>query len=201
MAGANGSDTRRRIEAQLIRLVARYGYPDLRLEELFRASGVDRDQFALHFDGLDDCFMETWARIDQERRELSLVALEEGTDWRSSLRAALLAGLRFLAADPERARFYAIEVVSIPESHAEPREEAVKRIREAIAAGDPRAERPEIMATALADGIAGGIWMRIATLIGEGRAADLPDHLPQLMYSVVLPYYGRAVADEELSRK
>jgi AcrR family transcriptional regulator len=202
MGGQDGRPgaERRAIEAALVTLAAKYGYTDLRLEELLQRAGVAREEFEREFASLDECFSLTWRRIDEERRQLTSAALDGERDWRSGIRAALAAALGFLAEDPDRARFYVIESVSAPESHAGPREEAVRRIRAAIAAGDPNHERPELMTRALADAIAGGIWMRLSTVIGEGRAAELPGELSQLMYFVVLPYFGRRAADEELSR-
>ena len=191
---------RRAIEEALVSLVSSYGFIDLRLDEVLARAGVDQSAFERHFPDLESCFAASWKRIDDERRERTAAAFRSHDEWREGFRAALAATLDFLAHDPVRARFYVLEMISAPEPLAHLREEALKRARRVIAAGDPNPERPEVVANALADGIAGGIWLRLSTLIGEGRAAELPTELPQLMYFVVLPYFGRRAADEELAR-
>lgn len=145
-------------------------------------------------------FAAAWVRADAELCERAGAAFATPGAWRQRIRATLAEILAYLASDPDRARLYVAEAVYAGEELSKRRQASMARLAAMIdtAREDPTATThpPSIVA----DGIAGGIWHQVHRLVYNGRAAELPAELPQLMYLVVLPYMGTRAAAQELGR-
>lgn len=191
---------RDRICRALLELIGERGYSALTLAELLERAAVDHTTFKSQFADLEDCYAAVWDEVNFEFDQRVFPAVMEPGPWRDRARAALEAGLRFLAEDDARARLYVSEVMFAGAALRERRETAMRRMIALIDLGRAEAPDPEQVPDILADAIAGAIWHRANHLIRHGRSAELPSDLPQLLYLVLLPYLGSEVAQDELGR-
>lgn len=192
-------DERGRIGGALIELCFERGYSAASSAALVGRAGLDANAFHRHFADLEDCFLKTLeAEVGRFRREAS--ALDLGGDWRQRTRVGAYASYRFLAADRRLARFFLVEARAAGER---PRL-FVDGILEDLAAQVDRG-RAEMAAggsvgPTTAAALVGGVFNQLYGIVG--RRAPLPPEgviVPQLMYAIVLPYLGPAVAREELT--
>ena len=198
IVGSRSAESHRLADA-LFALVAERGYAETTPEAVWERAGLDEAAFARHFAALPECFLAVWDVVDVELSRRVADAFEERPGpWRERFRAALDAGLRFLAADEGRARLYVTDALYAGEEVAERRRRSLQRLAELIDRARVEMADPERVPSLIADGIAGGIWHRVFRLVGAGRYAELPAELPDLMYVAVLPYCDAHVAEEEL---
>ena len=191
---------RERICAAMIAVTTDRGYEATSIGEIMSRAEADRAAFARHFDSLEDCFLAAWNAVDSELLEKMESAFGSRFDWPDRLRAALSAGMEFLAADERRARFYVSEVLRVDDRMRDRQIRAGERLSLAIDVGreGSQSARPP---GAVADGISGAIWHRVHHLLQSGRASDLPAEVPRFMYLAVLPYRGSVAALAELDRR
>jgi len=191
---------RRRICTALQELVGEVGYTALDAEAVCRRAEVEPVVFDRHFPSLDACFAAVWTSIDVQLSVQMRSGFTVPGGWRERMRNALGVGLRFLAEDEGRARLYLAEFHFAGDGVRIPRASALERLAGLIDRGREEPTAPERLPGTLAEAIAGGIWHRVADLVRAGRAAELPDELPNLMYFVVMPFLGREAAQEERTR-
>jgi AcrR family transcriptional regulator len=189
---------RERLFAALAELVAARGYRRISVDHLVELAAVERAAFDSEFEGLEECFAAAWEAIDRELTRRMSMAYRRPEGWQEGLRAALRAGLGYLAGEDSRARLYVAEVVYVSDSMRDRQREALTRLSATIDLG--REEAPATAPEEISDAIAGAIWHRVHQLVQSGRGADLPGEVPRFMYIAVLPYRGAEAAQEELAR-
>ena len=197
MAGPDGRPPERgRIERALISLSAADGFWSVDERGLLGAADVGVEVFRREFGSLERCYAETWSRVDREFGEAIAAVWGREESWEERMRAGLRATLEFLAEDPERSRFYVVEASApAPEMVVALRDRSVNRVRATIALG---IDGEEGRRAVLSGAIAGGVWHCITAMITDGRAAELPSQVPELMYFILLLSRGREVAEREL---
>jgi AcrR family transcriptional regulator len=188
---------RDRIRAAIVALAAERGYRATSIEHVMKRAGVDRVTFDHHFESLEECFSAAWDELDTDLRRSMEEAFASRDDWQDRLREALTTGMRFLAADEVRARFYISEVLVVDDRMRDRQNRAMDRLSLAIDLGreNPGSDQPPL---GVAEAISGAIWHRVHQLVQAGRTADLPDQVPRFMYLAVLPYRGADAAQAEL---
>jgi AcrR family transcriptional regulator len=189
---------RERICAALIDLVAERGYHSISLEDLLDRADVNHAGFARHFNSLEECFAAAWDDIDVELSRCMTAAYESGEEWQERLREALLAGLRYFAAEPGRATFYIQEALYVNDDLRRRQQTALTRLSSMVDRG--RGDPDGTPSRYIADAISGAIWYRVEQLVRTGKGGELPGEVSQLMYLAVLPYRGPAAAEAELRR-
>ncbi|HEY1286334.1 MAG TPA: TetR/AcrR family transcriptional regulator [Solirubrobacterales bacterium] len=190
---------RGRICAAMIAVAADRGYEAASIDDVVSRANVDRETFARHFEGLEDCFSAAWTALDAELRERMGSAFDSRLEWTDRLRAALSEGMEILAADERRARFYVSEVLRVDDRMRARQHLAMDRLSVAI---DMGREGPDSdpAPQGVADAISGAIWHRVHQLVQSGRTSELPAQVPRFMYLAVLPYRGSSAAQAELNR-
>lgn len=104
----------RLLEAMAI-CVAERGYAATTVAQVVAQAGVSRKTFYEHFADKRACFLAAWeVGTDILFGQLAAVA-EETHDWRARLRSGTEAFLEVLAAEPDFARSFMIEVLSVGE--------------------------------------------------------------------------------------
>jgi AcrR family transcriptional regulator len=191
---------RERIRAALIDVVAELGYRSADVELVLERAGVDRRVFDRHFESLEDCFAAAWGEIDAELSRRMAAAYRRGEDWPASLRAALLAGLAFLAENESRARLYVTEAAVAGDRMRERQRAALVRLSATIDLARTEGDGEDRAPPGIADAVCGAIWHRVQRLVRTGRVRELPDQVRGFMYVAVLPYRGAEPALEELGR-
>lgn len=190
---------RDRICAAMVEQAAKGGFKSAGIDDVVRSAGVDRAAFTRHFDSLEACFAAAWEAVDADLRHVMVTAFDRHGDWQDRLRDSLLAGLRYLAADEGRARFYVAEVLYVNNEMRDRQHAAMTRLALAIDLGrEPSdADRPP---PGISNAISGAIWHRVHQLVMAGRGSDLAAQVSRFMYLSVLPYRGSDAAQAELRR-
>ena len=188
-----------RISAALFDLSVSGGYRNVTLAMVLERAGVDQAAFHRHFSDLDDCFVA----VLSEHTKSFLAAVERAfasqEEWRSQIRAVAFAILEFLNEDPDRGRFLFVESPFGGERAQLIRDQGLEAMYELIDRGRFELDDPESLSRSTAEAIAGTIFTRIHTAILQGELTVGRQMLPELMYTVVLPYLGTEVALAELN--
>ncbi len=189
---------RNRILDAMKALAGERGYHDASVADVIAAAGVTRKAFYKRFEDKEQCFIAAYERELARLLTLTLEAFETQDQWADRVRAALSALLHALARDAAAARVCFIEVMAAGPRAIAARNEAMRGFTIVFDTGrleDDRARPP-----ALALNMVGGMSEIIHREIAAGQAEELPDILPDLMYTAVLPILGPEAAERELDR-
>jgi len=124
---------RGRLLEAMAQCVAAHGYAATTVADVIRRAGVSRKTFYEHFADKRACFLAAWEVGNEILLAQVLAAGEEAGDWRARLRAGADAFLEVLAAEPEFARSFLIEVLSVGEDALARRAEIIERFADALA--------------------------------------------------------------------
>ena len=192
---------RERILAAVAEAVSAKGYAAMNVEDICLAAGVSRRTFYDHYKGKEDVFLAAYDAVTAQLVERVRAAYEANEDPVDRIRECLRAFLEFVASEPAFADMCIVEVMA-----AGP--EAIKRrnavmeafaglIRQGVDEALPKRGRPPAL---VAETIVGGIYEVVYTRVLEDRTSELPDLVPGLLFSVLLPYGGHRMATEEYRR-
>ena len=122
----------RLLEAMAV-CVAERGYAATTVAQVVAHAGVSRKTFYEHFADKRACFLAAW-EVGTDILFAQLVAVAEEThDWRARLRSGSEAFLEVLAAEPDFARSFMIEVLSVGEEALARRAEIHERFAAVLA--------------------------------------------------------------------
>lgn len=189
---------RRQIFDGLVEVCVTVGYGNASVKAVVEAAGLTPAAFERHFTDLEDCF----TAYILELREAFLVqvgnAILQHSNWREQMRAAAYAIVRFWQEDEPRARMILIEVLAAGPRAQLVRDEGMQMMVSLIDQGRQAMPDPQLLTRATAEAIAGAIFNQMRIVLERGEADRGDEHVPGLMYSVVLPYVGAEAALEEL---
>jgi len=124
---------RGRLLEAMAQCVAEHGYAATTVAQVIARAGVSRKTFYEHFADKRACFLAAWEVGNEILLAQVLAAGEEADGWRARLRAGADAFLEVLAAEPDFARSFLIEVLSVGEDALERRAEIIERFADALA--------------------------------------------------------------------
>jgi AcrR family transcriptional regulator len=189
---------RDRISRALVALVGSRGFQNCGLEDVLEVAGVDECEFHRHFSDMENCFLSVWDELAGERAVSCATAYELSPSWRFGMRAVARARLDFLRADRNRARFLLLEVLKAGEAAQVRRDHALAGFAALVDEGRRELEDHDSLSPAVAEYVSGAVnemltrWTRAGTLFEGTHSAR------ELMYVIVRPYLGHAIALEEL---
>ena len=180
---------RERLLAAVVRVTVAKGYESTTVADILGEAGVGRESFYELFDDKLDCMLAAHKLlVDDLEEQVREVYMTEGP-WPQRMRDALNATLDWFAADPDVARFTLVELSTVgPAFRARFQAEfarAITLLEEGMGEDGPKPDFAR--ATALA---VGAILARIYEEIVLGRAAELPQLLPDLTYELLVPFIG-----------
>jgi hypothetical protein len=121
-----------------------------------------------------------------------LIHPEPALPWRERVRRALYALHRFLAADERAAELLLVELGLVADSDHPVAERWTEALFDLIDEGREEPTAPAGLGRMTAEALAGGVCTRLyAAVVRDGRLPDEAEIVPELMYCVVLPYFGR----------
>jgi AcrR family transcriptional regulator len=183
-------DPRRRILDALVETVAQRGYDRTTVERVLHVADVPAPVFGEHFEDKQDCLLQA---LDELIGQLEFVVLERASGaapWPERIRLGLQTLLGALACNPDGARVALVECLSAGEA-------AVARLRAALGAFVPILEQGRAVAASTehlppqaSEAVVGGIAAILHRRVLEGRTAELPALLPDLVYFALMPYLG-----------
>jgi len=184
---------RDRLVDAMARTVAAKGYGATSLGDVCAAAGVSTKAFYQHFADKETCFLATF-RLGVEVLQKGVVAAyARPGPWSERMRRGLATLLEILASEPAFAALAVVEVLAAGPRALECRRDLLAGYLRFFddAPGDATAPRvPRTSAEAVVAGVYGVIFEYVAT----GRAAELPDRLPELTYFMLAPFVGRRSA-------
>jgi AcrR family transcriptional regulator len=113
--------------------VAEHSYGATTIAHVVSHAGVSRKTFYEHFTDKQACFLAAWEVGTDILLEQVLAAGAEADGWRARLRAGADAFLEVLAAEPDFARSFTVEVLSVGEEALTRRAAIIERFADALA--------------------------------------------------------------------
>jgi AcrR family transcriptional regulator len=200
--GLVAPNERERLIAAMAATCARKGYAGTEVEDVLAATGVDRLGFERNFSGKAECALAAVNQILAETTHVAGVAFSPDlADW-EKLIGAVRALLELLAAQPSYAHLAMIEARSSMPAEAYERYGA--GIRVLVAMLDRTREYARVSAPASATrGAIGGAELLIRRELIGGRAENLPQLLPDIIYGTVVPFLDQheALRYRELAKE
>jgi AcrR family transcriptional regulator len=191
---------RERILAAVADVTSAAGYRDMTVADVIVTAGVSRRTFYEHFKNKDDAFM---AAFDAVLAQLLAVVQEayRGEEYPlDRLRAGLMAFLDFVSREPAFARMCIVEALAAGPEAVARRNAAMAQFAALLDGTAAELGTPARPALLTAETIVGGVYEVIYTRVVRGEIRELPQLLPDLMYSAVLPYAGPPAALAEYRR-
>lgn len=171
------------------------GYQAMSVEDIVRAAGVSRRTFYDNFRGKEEAFLTAYDAISVELVQAVRAAYDSTSSFPEGVITCLRTFLEFVAAHPHYADACIVEVLAAGPSALQ-RRDAVMSALAALLHQGAQAMPDSIHPPQLtAETIVGGIYEIVYSRVLQGRTAELPELLPDLAYSMMLPYLGHANAD------
>jgi AcrR family transcriptional regulator len=191
---------RERILSAVADVTSVAGYREMTVEDVIVTAGISRRTFYEHFTNKDDAFLAAFDAVLEQLLSTVQEAYEGEEDGAERLRAGLAAFLDFLAREPAFARMCIVEALAAGSEAVQRRNTAMATFARIIDK-NARASSPPLDPPALtAETVVGGIYEVIYTRVVRGDIRDLPELLPDLVWSAVLPYAGPEAALAEYQR-
>jgi AcrR family transcriptional regulator len=193
---------RQRILAAVADVCHAAGYVSMSVEDIVVTSGVSRRTFYDNFRGKEDVYLAAYDEVSKQLLTGVYAAYEAADGLVARVRDSLNAFLTFVAEEPAFADMCIVEVMAAGPIAIERRNrtmEAFSQMIEKAAADElPKAKLPPALT---AETLVGGIYEVVYSRVLQGRGDELPDLLPDLLFSVVLPYVGQETATSLLKNE
>jgi AcrR family transcriptional regulator len=191
-----------RILAAVADVVSAAGYAAMSVEDIVVTAGLSRRTFYDHFKGKEEAFLASYDAIAGQLTEQVAETYRAHDTMVERARECLRTFLEFVASEPAFADMCIVEVLA-----AGP--EAVARRNRAMAgfagliesAGADALPKRALPPSLTAETVVGGIYEVIYARILQGRTNELPELMPDLLYSILLPYIGNDAAKAEYQRE
>ena len=196
------SNQRERILAAVADVCSATGYVAMSVEDIVVTSGVSRRTFYDNFRGKEDVYLAAYDEVTQQLLTRVYAAYEGADGLVAKVRESLTAFLGFIADEPAFADMCIVEVMAAGSSAIERRNRTMaafaEMIGQAASAELPKAKLPPALT---AETLVGGIYEVVYSRVLQGRGEELPTLLPDLLFSVLLPYVGRETATSLLKNE
>jgi AcrR family transcriptional regulator len=184
--------------------VAAKGYAATTVADVVGGAGVSRKTFYEHFQDKEDCFLAAFdGGVEILVNAVERATLEAQGEWREHIRAGVRAYLTTLAAVPDFARTFLVEVLAAGPRALERRGEVHRRFAELLKAlhESYRADHPEEIPQ-LPDEVfiatVGAVNELVSDRVRGGRTADLPELEPVISYLQIAFLAGHGQAERVL---
>ena len=192
---------RQRILTAVSEAVSDIGYAAMTVEDIIKAAGVSRRTFYEHFKSKEESFLASYEDISKQLMAAISTAFNQTDSFVTRVEDCMRAFLTLLAAEPAYANMCIVEVLVAGPAALERRNAVMREFAELIEQGAneelPKTARPPALTS---ETLVGGVHEVIYSRILRGETAELPNLLPDLTFSVLLPYMGRDVATTQYKR-
>jgi AcrR family transcriptional regulator len=190
---------RQLILAAIIRVVGAKGYEDTAVADVIEEAETSRTTFYKHFEDKHDCFLAAYEMLVEQIFGEIIEKCDNGAPWLARMTDGLTTIVDRFAVDPALARTAVVEVAAAGADARQLHWNAIARFTEYLDAGRDLAgdrELPENISLMSAGAVSGLIFDELLA----GRAAQLPDLLPDLLFAMLVPYLGPQAAAAEMRR-
>lgn len=194
--------SRERMLESMMRMAAEKGFEATTVTEVAEAAGVSEATFFETFGDKEGCFLESYdALIDVL---VSYVSSEfeaaARRPWPDRIAAGLRALVEFMANEPELARMAMVEGSALGEGARARYQETLDRFITFLEEGREYSGQGDALPADTPRLAIGGAASLIFDEVRAGRARELENILPELVYAVLMPYLGSEAAEEEMRR-
>jgi AcrR family transcriptional regulator len=189
---------RERLLGAMVEEISRQGYATLSIADVVGRANVPRRSFFEEFAGKEEALFGAVDPLVDRLVERTGSAYADGDPWPTKVRLALAALLEELAADPEAARLVAVELPTAGPSARQRYRAGTARLLPCFQTGREYAEREEELAQDAELMAVGGAETIIFDEVVAGRASRLPTLLPDILFTLLVPYLGPELAVEQM---
>lgn len=178
--------------------LSRHGYQDASLERVLAASGASPSEFEAEFADKDACLLAAYEDLTGRMVTRATAGCESSAEWPARVRDGLAAVLEAVAAEPEMAQVMVRSFPGIRPSFYERYVELLERFlpfmregREFSGLAEELPAEVELLAVGSAESIIFGE-------LDAGRAERLPSLMPDILFSILVPFIGPERAADEM---
>lgn len=191
-------DPRRQlILAAMVRTVGRKGYRESSVDEVVAEANLPREAFDELFSGKDECFLAAYEAVVEEVVSIAKATCSGELPWARRIRDALGAILQRFAEDPAMARVAVVEVMAggggARQSHWAALNALAALLDEGRELGGAD-ELPPNLSLMSVGAVSGLLFEEVA----GGRTGSLPAMLPELLFTLLVPFLGPGAANAEV---
>lgn len=190
------ANQRQRILDAVADVVSLVGYQAMSVEDVVSAAGVSRRTFYDTFKSKEAAFLAAYDEIGMRLVLAVKDAYEQSETFPEGVVACLRTFLEFTASVPHYADMCIVEVLAAGPPALERRNAVMKAMADLLELGAATMKDGITPPKLTAETIVGGIYEVVYTRVLQGRTIELPQLLPDLAYSMMLPYVGHAKAEE-----
>lgn len=191
---------RERLLRAMLACVAEKGYAATTVADVIAAAGVSRTTFYEFWRDKEGCFLAGYdallavliARVEE--------AYSGGGPWPARARAGLAAFLHWLSAYPDLARVALVEALAAGPAAVGRYRDALGRFTPFFEAGREQAPHADELPDGVEVVVVGGIAEIVFDEVVSGHAEQLPQVLPELLYTALSPFLGHEQALQEMER-
>jgi AcrR family transcriptional regulator len=191
------NNQRERILRAVVEVASETGYGALTVRDVIEGAGVSRRTFYDHFDNKEQAFLAAYhlvvGRLAVDVEEAS----SKGSTWCESIVFGLSTFLDQMARDPALAHLLVVEVLAAGPPALASRAAAMEAFRAFLEPGFDEAPEGLPVPALAAETAIGGAYEVVYSLILQGRTAELPALLPDLLQIVLLPFVGAQTAADQ----
>ena len=171
------------------------GYSTMSVEDIIATAGISRRTFYDYYASKEDAFVKAYEDISSRVLTEVRVAYDDAEGFAGRIEAALSALLHYFGSNPDYAEMCLVQVMSAGPDAVARRDEKLRQFSELIIDGASQ-ELPKrgLPSAIVAEGVVGGIYEILYARVVRGRIHQMPELLPDLVYSALLPYVGSAEA-------
>lgn len=188
---------RERILHAVVIVAARQGYGAMTIEEVVAVAGVSRRTYYDHFSNKEEGFLAAYDLVVEQVAEVVTAAFTSGATWPERIRRGVGAFLEHLAAEPDLAHLCVVEILAAGPRALERRTSAMRRFHSFFLPDEEHASEAGPDAPLAAEAAIGGLYEIVYGRVLTHQTEELPELLPALIRSLLLPFVGRPVADAE----
>ena len=185
---------RQRILDAVADVVSLSGYQAMSVEDVVSTAGVSRRTFYDHFTSKDDAFLTAYDAIGAQLVVHVRAAYAASTDFAQGVIACLGAFLEFVASEPHYADMCIVEAMAAGPAAVQRRAAVMRAFAQLLHEGAMTVADQVVPPPLVAETIVGGIYEIVYSRVLQGKTSELPALLPDLAYSMILPYLGHEAA-------
>ncbi len=193
------SSRRQDILAAIIRVVGIKGYKETAVADVIVEAGTSRTTFYKYFEDKHECFLAAYQMLVEQVFGEVVANCDGEASWTTRMTTGLATIVDRFADEPALARTAVVEVAAAGADARQMHTDAIARFTEYLDGGRELAagkELPENISLMSAGAVSGLIFDELLA----GRAEQLPDRLPELLFAMLVPYVGPQAATAEMRR-
>lgn len=191
------SNQRERILDAVADVTSLAGYSAMSVEDIIVTAGVSRRTFYDHFGDKEEAFLAAYDAVVAQLVDRVQKAFAANTTFAGRVRDCLAAFLGFVASEPRFADMCIVEVLAAGPQAVERRNGVMKVFADMVTAAAEADSVPLSPPPLAAETIVGGIYEVVYSRVIQGQTATLLGLLPDLAYSMMLPFIGPEDAKRE----